>query len=129
MRLILTSVLIAVLSTGCSAYRERTEKESIEQMRRDSEARQARLKTTSSLNDKEYETVSDRMGWSRSDARGLPPPPTTEELEKKLKPLIPDSRSTDVFVRFKKASGNGSSFTVGRHRYFFSVSRCTGRTF
>jgi hypothetical protein len=29
------------------------------------------------------------MGWSRSDARGLPPPPTTEELEKKVKAANP----------------------------------------
>lgn len=74
---------------GCSSYRDRAEKESIEQMQRDSEIRQARLKTKSSLNDKEYETFSDRMGWSRTDARGLPPPPTTEELEKKVKGANP----------------------------------------
>ena len=89
MRFILMTLMVLGLLTGCSSYRERAEKESIEQMRRDSEARQARLKTTSSLNDKEYETVSDRMGWSRSDARGLPPPPTTEELEKKVKAANP----------------------------------------
>lgn len=89
MRFLLTSLLIAGFLMGCSAYRERAEKESIEQMHRDSEIRQARLKTTSSLNDKEYETVSDRMGWSRSDARGLPPPPTVEELEKKVKAANP----------------------------------------
>ena len=89
MRVFLSSVLVLGLLTGCAAYRERSEKESIEQMHRDSEIRQTRLKTTSSLNDKEYETVSDRMGWSRSDARGLPPPPTTEELEKKVKAVNP----------------------------------------
>lgn len=89
MRLILTTGLVLGLLTGCSSYRERAEKESLEQMHRDSEIRQARLKSTSSLNDKEYETVSDRMGWSRSDARGLPPPPTTEELEKKVKAANP----------------------------------------
>jgi protein involved in sex pheromone biosynthesis len=89
MRVLLSSVLVLGLLTGCASYRDRAEKESIEQMHRDSEIRQARLKTTSSLNDKEYETVSDRMGWSRSDARGLPPPPTTEELEKKVKAANP----------------------------------------
>ena len=89
MRFLLTSVLVLGFVTGCSSYRERSEKESIEQMHRDSEIRQTRLKTASSLNDKEYETVSDRMGWSRSDARGLPPPPTTEELEKKVKATHP----------------------------------------
>ena len=83
------TLLVLGLFTGCSAYRERAQKESIEQMHRDSEIRQARLKSSSSLNDKEYETVSDRMGWSRSDARGLPPPPTTEELEKKVKAANP----------------------------------------
>lgn len=89
MRFLLMSVLISGLLMGCSAYRERAEKESIEQMQRDSQIRQTRLKTKSSLNDKEYETVSDRMGWSRSDARGLPPPPTTEELEKKVNAASP----------------------------------------
>jgi len=89
MRFLVTSILASVLLMGCSSYRERSEKESIEQMHRDSEIRQTRLKSGSSLNDKEYETVSDRMGWSRSDARGLPPPPTTEELEKKVKAANP----------------------------------------
>jgi len=89
MRFLVTSILASVLLMGCSSYRERSEKESIEQMHRDSEIRQTRLKSASSLNDKEYETVSDRMGWSRSDARGLPPPPTTEELEKKVKAANP----------------------------------------
>ena len=89
MRFLVTSMLVSGLLTGCAAYRERSEKESIEQMHRDSEIRQTRLKSANSLNDKEYETVSDRMGWSRSDARGLPPPPTTEELEKKVKAANP----------------------------------------
>ena len=89
MRFLLMSVLVSGLLTGCSSYRDRAEKESIEQMQRDSQIRQTRLKTKSSLNDKEYETVSDRMGWSRSDARGLPPPPTTEELEKKVNAASP----------------------------------------
>jgi protein involved in sex pheromone biosynthesis len=89
MRFLLTSVVVLGLLTGWSSYRDRAEKESIEQMQRDSEIRQTRLKTKSSLNDKEYETVSDRMGWSRSDARGLPPPPTTEELEKKVNAANP----------------------------------------
>ena len=89
MRFLLTSLVVSGLLTGCSSYRGRAEKESIEQMHRDSEIRQTRLKSASSLNDKEYETVSDRMGWSRSDARGLPPPPTTEELEKKVKAANP----------------------------------------
>ncbi len=89
MRFLVMSVVASGLLMGCSSYRDRAEKESIEQMQRDSEIRQARLKTKSSLNDKEYETVSDRMGWSRTDARGLPPPPTTEELEKKVKGANP----------------------------------------
>ncbi len=89
MRFLLTSIAASALLMGCSSYRERSEKESIDQMHRDSEVRQTRLKSGSSLNDKEYETVSDRMGWSRSDARGLPPPPTTEELEKKVKAANP----------------------------------------
>lgn len=89
MRFLVMSVVASGLLMGCSSYRNRAEKESIEQMQRDSEIRQARLKTKSSLNDKEYETVSDRMGWSRTDARGLPPPPTTEELEKKVKGANP----------------------------------------
>lgn len=89
MKIFLISLTSMLLFTSCSAYRDRLDKESVEQMRRDSEVRQTRLKAEGSLNQKEYETVSDRMGWSRTDARGLPPPPTTEELEKKVKVANP----------------------------------------
>jgi hypothetical protein len=47
--------------------------------------RQQRLLAEGKLNPQEYEALAIKMGWPRPDARGIPPPPTTEELEKKVK--------------------------------------------
>lgn len=78
--------LIALsVSVGCSSYKDRLKNESEDRMHQDSATRQARMQKSGSLNDQEYKAVSDRMGWVRTDARSLPPPPTTEELEKKVK--------------------------------------------
>mgnify|MGYP000497953009 CR=1 FL=1 len=43
------------------------------------------LKAEGKLRPKEFEVVSNKMGWTRTDARGLPPPPNNDELEKKVK--------------------------------------------
>ena len=72
--------------SGCNTFnKERFKNETEERMHQDSAARQARMHESGTLNDQEYKAVSDRMGWARPDARGLPPAPTTEELEKKVK--------------------------------------------
>ncbi len=86
MRTVFIFSLVALgVASGCSSYKERFKNETEERMHQDSAARQARMHESGTLNDQEYKAVSDRMGWSRPDARGLPPPPTTEELEKKVK--------------------------------------------
>ena len=81
------SLLLSLLFlVGCGAFDDAKRQEESERLsREDSARRQARLRSEGKLNDREYETVSDKMGWSRSDARGLPAPPTTEELEKRVK--------------------------------------------
>lgn len=78
-------VFFTLILTGCGSFQKKTESDAEKAMYAESAVRQSRLRETGTLNDKEYETVSDRMGWARSDARGLPPPPTTEELERKVK--------------------------------------------
>ena len=75
----------ALVLTGCGSFQKKTQNDAEKAMIADGAVRQSRLRETRVLNDKEYETVSDRMGWVRSDARGLPPPPSTAELERKVK--------------------------------------------
>lgn len=56
-----------------------------ERMLDDNDERKARLKAQGTLNPQEYEAMAIRMGWTTKGAAGLPPPPTTEELEKRVK--------------------------------------------
>ncbi|MEY2751563.1 MAG: hypothetical protein RLZZ550_1534 [Verrucomicrobiota bacterium] len=71
---------------GCALFDDqRRQAETERLMEADAAERQARLKAEGKLRPKEFEVVSNKMGWTRADARGLPPPPTTEELEKKVK--------------------------------------------
>jgi len=80
-------LLLAALGLpGCAFLDEnRRHAETERLMEADAAERQARLKGEGKLRPKEFEVVSEKMGWTRTDARGLPPPPTTEELEKKVK--------------------------------------------
>jgi hypothetical protein len=71
---------------GCSLVDDKRRQAETERlMEEDAAERQARLKGEGKLRPKEFEVVSNKMGWTRADARGLPPPPSTEELEKKVK--------------------------------------------
>jgi len=71
---------------GCPLFDDqRRQAEADRVMEADAAERQARLKAEGKLRPKEFEVVSNKMGWTRTDARGLPPPPTTDELEKKVK--------------------------------------------
>lgn len=79
------SLVVLALASGCSSYKERFKNETEDRMHQDSAVRQARMHESGTLNDQEYKDVSDRMGWARPDARGLPLPPSTEDLEKKVK--------------------------------------------
>lgn len=83
-------LLVAIGLTGCSLVdNQRRQAEVDRLMEADAAERQARLQAEGKLRPKEFETVSDKMGWTRPDARGLPPPPTTEQLEKKVKAAAP----------------------------------------
>ena len=85
-RVYLLSLLALCVGSGCNTFdKDRSKNETEARMYQESAARQTRLHDSGTLNDQEYKAVSDRMGWARPDARGLPPPPTTEELEKKVK--------------------------------------------
>lgn len=82
-------LLTLVALTGCHMFDDKRHQEESERIaREDSARRQERLRQTS-LNQSEYEALSNKMGWARGDARGLPPPPTTEELEKRVKTSEP----------------------------------------
>ncbi len=82
----LSLLLAAACLMGCSLVDDQRRHADTERMmEEDAAERQARLKGEGKLRPKEFEVVSNKMGWTRTDARGLPPPPTTEELEKKVK--------------------------------------------
>jgi hypothetical protein len=51
----------------------------------DNDERKARLRAKGTLNPQEYEAMALKMGWTTKGAPGLPPPLTTEELEKRVK--------------------------------------------
>lgn len=71
---------------GCAFVDDQRRQAEVDRlMEIDAAERQARLQAEGKLRPKEFETVSNKMGWTRPDARGLPPPPTTEQLEKKVK--------------------------------------------
>lgn len=79
-------LLGSVALTGCQRFsEERRQAEVDKAMEDDSQERQARLKAEGNLNPEELKALAHKLGWAQSDARGLPPPPTTEELEKKVK--------------------------------------------
>jgi hypothetical protein len=79
-------LLGSVALTGCQRFsEERRQAEVDKAMEDDSQERQARLKAEGKLNPEELKALAHKLGWAQSDARGLPPPPTTEELEKKVK--------------------------------------------
>jgi len=76
----------ALLGAGCSLpdpKREDAVQE--ERLMDDTDERKARLKARGTLNPQEYEAMAIKMGWTSKSAAGLPPPPTTEELEKRVK--------------------------------------------
>jgi hypothetical protein len=76
----------ALLFVGCSLPDPKRDAAiAQERMLDDTEERKARLKARGTLNPQEYEAMAIKMGWTTKPATGLPPPPTTEELEKRVK--------------------------------------------
>ena len=74
-------LLGSVVLTGCQRLSdERRQAEVDKAMEDDSQRRQARFKDEGKL-----KALAHKLGWAQSDARGLPPPLTTEELEKRVK--------------------------------------------
>lgn len=71
---------------GCSILdKERGRVALQDQLIDDTEARKARLQAQGTLSPQEYAAMALKMGWTTKSATGLPPPPTIEELEKRVK--------------------------------------------
>lgn len=88
MKLLPRALLLAcvLLGTGCAV--PDAKRDADDQQRRlldDTDERKARLKARGTLSPQEYEVMAIKMGWTTKGAPGLPPPPTTEELEKRVK--------------------------------------------
>lgn len=76
----------AMLCAGCAT--PDAKRDGADQDRRlmdDTDERKARLKARGTLSPQEYEAMAIKMGWTNRGASGLPPPPSTEELEKRVK--------------------------------------------
>lgn len=85
----LTRVLLlasAVLGVGCGMLdADRGRAVLQERLQDDDDERKARLRAKGTLSPQEYEAMAAKMGWTTKGAPGLPPPLTTEELEKRVK--------------------------------------------
>ena len=76
----------ALLGAGCSipdAKSNATAQQ--DRLLDDTDERKARLRARGTLSPQEYQAMAIKMGWTTKGAPGLPPPPTTEELEKRVK--------------------------------------------
>ena len=79
-------ILVAWLCAGCGITDIKARNTQADQyLQNDSEERKARLKASSSLSPQEYAALAKQMGWTEKSAGGLPPPPTTEELEQRIR--------------------------------------------
>ena len=76
----------ALLGAGCSIPDAKsTAVGQQDRLMDDTDERKDRLRARGTLSPKEYEAMAIKMGWTTKGASGLPPPPTTEELEKRVK--------------------------------------------
>jgi uncharacterized lipoprotein len=77
---------IALLA-GCSLFPDSKRDQALreERMQDDTDERKARLKAKGTLSPQEYELMARKMGWTTEGKAGLPPPPSIEELEKRVK--------------------------------------------
>lgn len=76
----------AMLGAGCAA--PDAKRDAADQDRRlmdDTDERKARLKARGTLSPQEYAAMAVKMGWTSKGESGLPPPPTTAELEMRVK--------------------------------------------
>ena len=76
----------ALLGAGCSIPNAKSNATAQQdRLLDDTDERKARLRARGTLSPQEYEAMAIKMGWTTKGAPGLPPPPTTEELEKRVK--------------------------------------------
>ena len=76
----------ALLGAGCSIPDAKsTATAQQDRLLDDTDERKDRLRARGTLSPKEYEAMAIKLGWTTKGAPGLPPPPTTEELEKRIK--------------------------------------------
>ncbi|MEY4307008.1 MAG: hypothetical protein RJA95_376 [Verrucomicrobiota bacterium] len=76
----------ALFGAGCSTPDAKRDADLQQQrLMDDTDERKARLRARGTLSPQEYEAMAIKMGWTTKSGAGLPPPPTTEELEKRVK--------------------------------------------
>lgn len=76
----------AMLGAGCALPDAKRDAAAVqERLMDDNDERKARLRASGTLSPQEYEALARKMGWTTKGAPGLPPPPTTDELEKRVK--------------------------------------------
>jgi len=76
----------ALLGAGCALPDpKRDAAAQQERLLDDTDERKARLRAQGTLNPQEYEAMARKMGWTTKGEPGLPPPPSVEELEKRVK--------------------------------------------
>jgi hypothetical protein len=73
-----------LLLAGCAITPEQRQAEVDRQMARDREIRREHMRASGALSETEYDAVNRRTGRVDPTRRGLPPPPTTDELERKV---------------------------------------------
>ena len=89
MKLLPRVLLLASIAwlAGCALLPDskRDQAQLNERLQDDNDERKARLKAKGTLSPQEYEIMARKMGWTIEGKGGLPPPPTVEELEKRVK--------------------------------------------
>ena len=89
MKLLPRAILLASVAwlAGCSIFPDskRDKAQMDERLQDDTDERKARLKAKGTLSPQEYELMARKMGWTSEGKAGLPPPPSLEELEKRVK--------------------------------------------
>ena len=79
--LVLAALLLLAV---CAITPEQRQAEVDRQMARDREIRREHMRASGALSETEYDAVNRRTGRVDPTRRGLPPPPTTDELERKV---------------------------------------------
>ena len=75
---------LSLALAGCIQTPEQRQAEVERMADRDRQLRRDHMRASGALSETEYETVGRRTGIVDPTRRGLPPPPTTEELERKV---------------------------------------------